>query len=101
MKTLIKLKDGNLTNMMSYISTNRMYDYYDDYDAPVEVMFFRFDNDTEAHFDEIQVDYADFCFIVNFFYGEVFTGMTIKEFCDSFAKYVHAEYKVTNCGTWK
>lgn len=101
MEIILKLKDGKLTNMRSYLETNHVDDYYGGYDEAVQIMYFRFDNGEEVHFENISEDYADFCYITSFFYGKTFEDVTIKEFCDSFAKYVCCDYETKPIGNWK
>lgn len=91
----MKLKNGFLKKITSYLSTKTVYDYYGDFQIPTHDIIFDFavidGSEVKARFVDINSDYGDFCYLVSFFYQKDFSEMTINEFVTSFAKYVHTD----------
>ena len=93
----LKLKDGVLNKIDSYLDTVTQYDYYNSWQNPVQTMTFEFSTDDdkkiECRFTDICEDYSNFTYIADFFYKKDFSETTIKEFIDCFSEYVNVTPK--------
>ena len=91
MNILIKLKDCNLTEIGSEMSCKTVFDYYGDYETPIQYMSFTFDNNITVY-TVINNSDCDFCTVAGFFYGKNFGEMTQDEFIKSFLTEMDAEF---------
>ena len=91
----MKLKDGVLLQIGSYMDTVEKFDYYGNTVLPVQNIIFIFDNGYKYSYYDIDGDSGTFTHIVSFFYGIDFSDRTISEFCDEFGEYVGVDCLVT------
>lgn len=89
----LKLKNGFLKKITSYLNTKTIYDYYGDYQIPMHDIIFDFISCGSSvkytfHIDE---DFGDFCYLVSFFYQKDFSELTVDEFVKRISEYVHTE----------
>lgn len=87
----IKLKDCTLLSIASSLDVREHYDYYGSFDRPVQSVSFLFDDDSKAHFYDIDEYSGTFCYLVDFFFNKDFSETTKQEFICSFSKYVDVE----------
>lgn len=96
----LKLKNGFLKKITSYLDTDTIYDYYGDYQKPMHDITFEFhttENSGIKYRFYIDEDYGDFCYLASFFYQKDFSEFTVDEFLRQFSEYVHTEPK---CATY-
>lgn len=90
----LRLKDCSIVDIQSYLSTETIYDFYNDTERAISYITFVFhDPDSQEEYKKSFVefkiddeDYADFCSIANFFYGKGFAEMTKEDFIRAFEK---------------
>lgn len=82
----LKLKDHTLTKITSELDTERVYDYYGDYDSPTQNITFVFDDGMIVDFWSIRDDSASFTYLASFFYQKDFSEYTRDQFISKFSE---------------
>jgi hypothetical protein len=90
----IKLKDCTLLSLASSLDIREKYDFYGNFDRPVQSVSFLFDDDSTVFFYDIDEYSGTFCYLIDFFYNKDFSETTKQEFIDSFSNYVDVEAEV-------
>lgn len=90
----LKLKDHTLIKIESELDTERVYDYYGDYDRPTQDIRFIFDDGMIVDFLSIRDDSASFTYLASFFYQKDFSEYTKDQFISEFSEYVSVKPSV-------
>ena len=91
MDILIKLKDCELTSIDSELDTEKIYDFYGEYENATQYIDFIFDGKEKIGFKIKDEAYSDFCSIAGFFYQRDFSNMTKEEFIHNFKNELDAD----------